>query len=172
MWAGDGGGAGSKGLAEAPTRGLLAAALLFRTVGAVPRPVCVCSAAVTCAGSMSAWRVLGMPRSNRLSLSVSMRSCRASGAGDAAAADSVATGPFRLQRRTCRCAVFVDCACCVTAVTGAPLPRTWYESSARGQAQGVRLEPRGTVGLCTVSVRIATNRIIVHITIHITSDCP
>ena len=53
MWAGDGGGAGSKGLAEAPTRGLLAAALLFRTVGAAPRPVCVCSAAVTCAGSMS-----------------------------------------------------------------------------------------------------------------------
>jgi hypothetical protein len=26
---------------------------LFRTVGAAPRPVCVCSAAVTCAGSMS-----------------------------------------------------------------------------------------------------------------------
>jgi hypothetical protein len=116
---GDRGGAGSKRLAEAPTRGLLAAALLFRTVGAVPRPVCVCVVRLSRVRDLcrSAWRVLGMPRSNRLSLSVSMRSCRASrgrrGCGVRPATQR-RTGPFAY----CNAHVSVH-------VSGdAPLPRT------------------------------------------------
>ena len=119
MGPGDRGGAGSKRLAEAPTRGLLAAALLFRTVGAVPRPVCVCVVRLSRVRDLcrSAWRVLGMPRSNRLSLSVSMRSCRASrgrrGCGVRPATQR-RTGPFAY----CNAHVSVH-------VSGdAPLPRT------------------------------------------------
>ena len=106
---------------------------------------------------MSAWRVLGMPRSNRLSLSVSMRSCRASrgrrGCGVRPATQR-RTGPF--ATRTCRC------------VSGdAPLALPSYESStasrhgartvglrASGVGRAARRPPsRYRVGLCRLSGR-------------------
>ena len=104
---------------------------------------------------MSAWRVLGMPRSNRLSLSVSMRSCRASARATrlrrAASRRSVAPVHLHIATRTCRC------------VSGdAPLPRTSRRLpvvTARGSGSSgrQRSDPRSSlryrVGLCTVGRR-------------------